>query len=465
MMLLRDLTVRGTKRDLLRGVNIIFVPIYNVDGHERISPFGRINQRGPSETGWRTTARNLNLNRDYAKLDAPETRAMLSAINKWKPDLYLDLHVTDGADYQYDITWDFPSRAQCSPAVSAWLEETLEPALRQDLIAMGHTPTRFVNFIDNLDPGKGLSGGPDMARFSTGYGDARHLPTILVETHSLKPFAQRVVGTYVLLECILRTMNASGTGLKQAIASDAGRSEPEFPTRFTLSKEDPPVVEFLGVESRPVPSAISGGLNVEWLGKPVTLRIPGRRAVVVEQRVKRPQAYWIPPQWPEIIERLRLHGINFETLREAREVDVEMYRLENAKVSDKPFEGHTIVTAQPKAEQRKETFPAGSIRVPVRQPLGDLACVLLEPAGPDSFFSWGFMLETLQQTEYVEGYVMEPMAARMLAEDPKLAEEFRQKLQSDEVFRTNARERLHWFYQRTPFYDDRYLLYPIAREM
>jgi murein tripeptide amidase MpaA len=140
LMLLRDMTVRGTRRALLDRANFLFVPIFNVDGHERASRFGRINQRGPEVMGWRTNASNLNLNRDYTKLDTPEVRAMVAAIHRWDPDLYIDLHVTDGADYQYDVTFGWNTTTGYSPAGTKWLEETLHPAITHDLKAWGHIP-------------------------------------------------------------------------------------------------------------------------------------------------------------------------------------------------------------------------------------------------------------------------------------------------------------------------------------
>ena len=465
LMLLRDMTVKGSKHDLLEKVNVLFVPIYNADGHERSSRFGRINQRGPVETGWRTNARNLNLNRDYAKLDAPETRSIVRAINQWQPDLYLDLHVTDGADYQYDITWAFASSAQYSPSITRWFEHNLEPILAHDLEVMGHTTARYINFIDNLDPAKGLEGDALLPRFSTGYSDIRHLPALLVETHSLKPYAQRVTGTYVLLESALRVAGEDAAALRRAIADDSAEQESEFTTRWGTSDQSPPLIKFLGVGYKRTESPISGGPKLEWLGNPIAMEIPGQPAVAPRAKVVKPAAYWIPRQWNDVIERLRSHGIPFETIQEQKELAVEMYRVHEPKISNEPFEGHVNVMGTPLAERRVEKFPAGSVRVPVSAPFGDLVCALLEPASEDSFFSWGFFLEIIQTTEYVEAYVMEPMAEKMLAEDPALAREFEEKLKSDDQFRNNPKARLQWFYQRTPFYDDRAGLYPVAREI
>ncbi|MBA3886941.1 MAG: M14 family metallopeptidase, partial [Acidobacteria bacterium] len=193
MMLLRDMTVVGTKRDLLDMAHVLFVPIFNVDGHERFSAYTRVNQRGPAEGGWRSNARNLNLNRDYTKADTAEMRHMLTALRRWSPDLYVDLHVTDGADYQYDITFGYNTSAYYSPAIGKWLEDVADPAISNDLRSMGHVPGTLYQVTDREDPSKGIFSWWAEPRFSNGYGDAIHLPTILLENHSLKPFRQRVL--------------------------------------------------------------------------------------------------------------------------------------------------------------------------------------------------------------------------------------------------------------------------------
>ena len=467
MMLLRDMTVRGTRRALLDRANFLFVPIFNVDGHERASKFGRINQRGPEVMGWRTNARNLNLNRDYTKLETPEVRAMVAAIHRWNPDLYVDLHVTDGADYQYDTTFGWNTTTGYSPAGSAWMNDKLRPAITRDLAAAGHIPGNLVFPINDADdPRAGLSGGNATQRLSNGYADARHLPCMLVENHSLKPYDQRVLGMYVLLAATLETAGREVTSLRNAIASDQKRRVDPIVLDFEKVEKSAPdgTVEFLGIESRTALSPISGTVRREWLGKPVTQRVAVYEETVPVASAKRPRAYWIPAQWSEIAEKLKMHGIAVERIDAAREVGVEMYRLVDPKLESKAFEGHVVIeTLGVTMEKRREKFPAGSYRVSPDQPLGDLAMMMLEPQSPDSFLRWGYFHSILQRTEYSEAYVTEALAEEMLR-DPKVAEEFEKKLESDAAFRADPTARLAWFYARSPYYDERWLLYPIARE-
>jgi hypothetical protein len=463
-MLLRDLGVRGTRRALLERANLLFVPILNVDGHERSSAYSRLNQRGPRESGWRTNGRNQNLNRDYGKLDTPELRAVVRALGDWQPDLYFDLHVTDGMDYQYDVTYGWNGAHGYSPAIVGWLEARLGPALRHDLEAMGHAPGPLIQPLDNDDPAQGLAGWTADTRFSNGYGDARHLATVLFENHSLKPYRQRVLGLYVALESALRALGAAGQELRQATQRDRARRPREITLRWRTPDKPDASLEIQGVRYRREVSPITGAEYVTWTGQPETQRYPLLRMNLPGASVGAPAAYWIPPAWGEVIERLALHGVHLEKQEQAREVDVELYRVTDFKL-EPPFEGHTPVTATVAVERRREIYPPGSVRVPADQPLFELAALLLEPASPDSFFRWGFFLETLQSTEYAETYIMEPMARAMLAADPGLKAAFERRLASDAAFAADPRARLQFFYERTPFFDSRFRLYPVGREV
>jgi zinc carboxypeptidase len=464
MMLLRDLTVRGTKKELLEKASFLFIPIFNVDGHERFGAFNRINQRGPEEMGWRTTARNLNLNRDYGKLDAPETRAIVRVIDTWSPDLYVDLHVTDGGDYQYDITWGANRADGYSPESAKWIDEVLRPTIERDLKAAGHVPGPLINERDSNDVSKGLGDWMAPARFSNGYGDLRHVPSVLVENHSLKPYDQRVLGTYVWLESTLRTLGANGAALRKAIEADRARRRDPVPLDWKPADGEPPRIEYLGIESTLVDSEIAGGPVRRWNGKPFTREVPHAQANVPAATVARPRAYWIPAAWSDIADRLAIHGVKMERLAEPRTLDVEIYRIADAKLATAPFEGHVAVTASVTATKAKRTFAPGSFRVPTDQPLGDLVVLLLEPQSPESFFQWGFFLEALEETEYAEPYAMEPLARQMLATDPSLRAEFDKAIAADPALAKSPDARLRWFYRRSPFADATWNVYPIARE-
>lgn len=489
MMLLRDIAF-GEKKELLNNVNFIFIPILSVDVHENSSPYNRPNQRGPENMGWRTNSQNLNLNRDYAKLDTKEVRAVVAVINKYDPLLYLDIHVTDGADYQYDITYTGAGVEGNSPSISKWIETKFQPFSDSILTTNGHIPGPLLFALNDRDFSKGkisFVGGP---RFSDSYGILRHLSTILVENHSLKPYKQRVLGTYVLLESTLKLLAKEGKSLKEATDADKSIRLKEIPTAYKVpqmkkkvdfeslallessndSTEPLDSVWLLGVDSKIHKSAITNVEYVEWLGKPKTMKVAHYKETEALDWVTRPKGYWIPASCDDVIDRLKIHGIEMEVITEPSEVIVEMYRIEDVKFENEnhqplPYEGHMQVSGNTKAESRKEVFPIGSVYLSTDQPLGDLAMILLEPKAKDSFFSWGFFLNIFQRTEYIEAYVMEPMAKKMLEESPELKKEFDGKMKNNEMFANDPNAILTWFYSKTSYYDDRYFLYPIGREM
>jgi len=468
MMLLRDIAFGG-KDGLLEGANLILIPILSVDGHERASAYSRPNQRGPRIQGWRHTATNQNLNRDFMKLDQPEMRALMGLIRKYDPALYVDIHVTDGMDYQYDVTYGYNGEDGIysrSPAAAAWLDATFKPAMNAALEAQGHIPGPLVFGIDDADPKKGLSDGGLGERFSNGWGSAAHVPTILIENHSLKPFEQRVLGTYVFLEAAMRLLASDGAALNAAIAADKALRPSEIPANFQAETTPSSTRAFKGIAYETYDSPASGRQEIRWLGRndpePWSLPFYGSRPTLI---LKRPAAYWVPGYRTDLIERLRLQGLEMETLDAPRTVAVEMLRLNDPKIAPRTNEAHVqIAVTDVTPEAHDWTFSVGSVRVPTDQPMGDVAVLLLEPQSSESFFAWGMVPEVLNRVEYIEGYAIAPLAERMLASDPALKAEFEGKLAADPDFAANGDARLAWFYERTPFYDNRYRLYPIGRE-
>jgi len=292
------------------------------------------------------------------------------------------------------------------------------------------------------------------------------VPTILIENHSLKPHEQRVLGTYVFMEEALRLLGEQGRDLRAAIDADRALRPAEIPANFEAEETPSSTRAFKGILYEMYDSPASGRPEVRWLGRPdpVLWQMPfyGSRPTLT---LTRPTAYWVPSYRTDIIERLRLSGVEMETLTEPRAVDVSMLRLEDPKVATRPNEGHVPISVETvTVEDRRWTFPVGSVRVPTDQPLGDAVVLMLEPQSSESFFAWGMFPEVLSRVEYIEAYAIAPLAEKMLAADPALKTAFEAKLAAEPEFAASAQARLAWFYERTPFYDDRYRLYPIARE-
>ncbi|MCW8926874.1 MAG: M14 family metallopeptidase [Xanthomonadales bacterium] len=471
LMLLRDMTVTKRRRELLQGADFLFIPILNVDGHERRSAFNRINQRGPAEMGWRTNARNQNLNRDFTKLDTEGVRALVAVLRKWQPDLYLDLHVTDGADYQYDITFGGNGRKGWSPAIGNWIEDVYRPAINAALSSYGHEPGPLIFTANGMDMQDGFLSWTGNPRFSNGYGDAIHLPTVLVENHSLKPYKRRVLGTYVLLAETLALLAREQVSLELATSTDQKRRPASIPLSFERNEQ--PAAEkvlFKGVASQRVAGPVAGAEVVRWTGEPLDEELQQFNVDKPEHEVEVPQAYIVPAAWVDVAERIAMHGITVQKLSQPLTTQAEFYRLPEAQIAEpslwtpNPFEGRVrIDPGTPEKQTMVTTFPAGSYRIDTRQPLGELVVLMLEPQAPDSFLQWGFFLGIFNRTEYAESYVLEPLAEKMMENDADLKQRFEHRLASDEAFASSSYQRLMWFYEQTPFYDRQYLLYPVAR--
>ena len=460
-MLLRDIAT-GKRRDILKKVNILFIPILNVDGHERSSAFNRINQRGPVKMGFRTNSNNLNLNRDYTKLDTPEVKSVLKVINDYNPNLYIDVHVTDGADYQYDVTYGYnPVFASESPAISDALNRYFKPMIDQTLTEQGHIPGPLVFVMDKQEFKSGLAGWVATPRFSNGWGDLKSLPTILVENHSLKPYKQRVLGTYVFIDGAIEALSAHKDKLANAV-----KKEQEFVPKQLIVKrgysEQPDHIAFKGIAYSKSLSPLSNQQEVSYLGKKQDYdKLPIFWQKEVQHTVEVPKSFFIPPVYTDIIEKLALHGVSVNKLSGANTQPLKMAKVAQYSFDKAPFEGRFRVSARFDYVPATNVDLDGWFEVSTQQKAGELAVHLLHPEAPDSFFAWGEFNTIFQRTEYMENYALIPFAEKMLADDPKLAQEFDKKVNQDKDFAKNAEARLNWLYEHSPFYDQAYLKYPV----
>lgn len=467
--LLRDITITKTRADLLKDVVILFVPIYNVDGHELASPYNRINQNGPQEMGFRGTSTNLNLNRDYMKADTPETRAWLNLWNEWKPDFFIDCHVTDGADFQYNVTYEYAHHAEISPPIKNWMDEHFDRQIVPKVEKEGNLLTHYVQFS-----GREVTGGVETfiatPRFATGYTPLRNRAGLLIETHSLKPYKSRVRGTYDILRYTIEEINQSKPSLfaanRQADQETLERGKTydasrRFPLRLQITDKSTPM-QFKGVEYAKEKSDISGADRLIYGTKPINITIPKFDEARVTASIAPPLYYIVPPQWREVIEVLQAHGIKLQRTKEPFTVEVESYRFTEPKWGNFPFESRITLTFKSNLIKETRTFPANSVVIPLAQEAANVAIHLLEPDAPDSFMFWGFFNAIFEQKEYGEGYIVEKIAREMLEKNPELKREFEEKLK-DENFAKNARARLNFFYERSPYYDRRIGLYPIGR--
>jgi hypothetical protein len=459
---------------LLQKVNILFIPSVNVDGDIRRSAYGRINQNGPRQSGWRVNGRNLNLNRDFTKLDSAEIRNVAWVFNTYELSFFADTHSTDGAMYPYDSSYCHNGNGW-SPASSAWMDTVMRAPVYQALEGEGHVVHECISMNDNQDPTQGYYPyRTDLARFSNQYGDIRNVPSILIEQHALHPYQTQVLGNYVMLKTMFQVIGEQAASLQQAIASDRARLAAQREVVLTWKPGKEEQVDFKVGDYRYEQSPITGARTIVWSNVPKPLTVPVTGNTEPDLVVKRPRQYVVPAQWAEVIARLKAHGIRMRTLEQPTAMAVTLYRMDEVKVAggfepDRAaaneipgYEGHLLVSGVANPLERMQTFAAGSVLIDVDQPLGVLAINLLHPQSPDSFWAWGFFNATLVAAEEPEEYVMEPMARKMLAESPALKVEFEARLKNDKAFADSPSARLHWFYQRTPFYDVNAFVYPVG---
>ena len=469
LALLRDIAITKTRADLLDNAVILFIPVYNVDGHEYFTPFNRINQNGPAEMGFRANATNLNLNRDYMKADAPETRAWLALWNDWKPDFFIDCHGTDGADFQYNVTYEYAHFGEVSPAIKNWMDTHFDGVIVPQVEAEGNLMTHYVEFAGR-DVSKGVATFIATPRFSTGYVPLRNRAGLLIETHMLKPYKSRVHGTYDVLRYTIEEIGKNKQSLFEANRQaenetvergktyDASR---KFPLQIEVTDKSIPFA-FKGIEYKVEESDISGAKQLIYGTKPLNITIPKFDEGKISVAVAPPLYYIIPPQWTDVIEVLDAHGVKFRRLVKTQNLKVEDYRLTEPKWAANSFENRLPLSYQVNAVTETREFPAGSVVIPLAQETGSVIIDLLEPNSQDSFAYWGFFNSIFEQKEYGEGYVLEKLAREMLSKDANLKKEFDEKLK-DEKFAQSPPARLRFFYDRSPYYDARIGLYPVGR--
>ena len=467
LMLIRDILIHNKFPKLLENTTLLFIPIFNVDGHERFSAYNRINQNGPEEMGWRTTAQNINMNRDFLKADAPEMQQWLKFFNEWMPDMFIDIHTTDGADYQYSITYGMHTMGEMNKEHTEWQNKYLE-TIEKDLIKDDVLMFPYVSFRRWHDPRSGLIRRTASPRFSTGYVTNQNRPALLIETHMLKNYKTRVEATYHMLRHTIEVIDKEYEDLIAINTKTDNETKllanKEFIIDYYTSQNDSTTVKFKGVEYDIVHSDLTDGIWVQFSDKPKEYELVLFDKLMPGNKVKMPEAYIIPVEWTDVINRIKVHGINYEVLNDNKEFEISTYRFSNVRFAGYPYEGRQMVQDFDLEEIRiNKVFLKGSIIVPVNQRTAKIIAHLLEPIGPDSFVRWGFFNSIFERKEYVETYVMEVMAREMIKDKPKLKEEYEQAIKEHPEIYNNQWAKIFWFFERTPYWDQQKDLYPVGK--
>lgn len=468
MLLLREILVTEEKSHLLDNLILLIIPVLNIDGHERLSQFNRPNQNGPKQTGWRTNALNLNLNRDYLKAETPEIQSFLKLFNDWLPDFMIDNHTTNGADYQYHVTYGIETHQNIDRGLVNWINNKYLPFLKTKVESDGFIIGPYMEFKEGTIE-SGILDLPSPPRLSHGYCAVQNRICLLVETHSLKPFDNRVFSTKSMMTHTLEYVNENSRELielnKQAdknIVKNYLIDKKKFPLVLASDGKYDKFI-FKGFEWYDEYSEITGSTVRKYTNKPIEIEIPVFNQAKSLKKIIVPNAYLIPQEFQNIIKILDYHQIKYSQLQSNKKFKVERYRFNDIQFSPRPYEGRQLPSFNTICFEQIVTLPKGTYIVSTNQRALRVIVNLLEPDAPDSFVHWGFFNAFFERKEYAEAYVMEPYAKVMLENDLSIKTEFFKKLDADEKFRNNPLERLDFFYRNSPFFDQGENVYPIMR--
>jgi hypothetical protein len=468
-LLLRELLEGRAAPGVLDRVVLVFVPVFNVDGHENFRAWNRPNQRGPEEMGFRATAQRYNLNRDYMKADSREMRAMLGLVRAWDPLVTLDLHVTDGAQFRHDVSiTGEPVHVGDMALRKAGL--ALRDGIAARLREQGALPVTFYPSLDRMDePASGFVDSVYPPRFSHGYFPLRNRLGILVETHSWRTYPERVRTTRnAVLDAI--ELTAAHAAEWQALAAGADARAKRLggePVALDYrATEEVRTIDFLGYAYTRTPSEVSGAPMTRYdETTPEVWRVPLRDQLVPDTVVTAPAAgYLVPVAWVPLVQPwLDVHGIAYQRVESAREVRGWRFHATEVAFAPGSMEGHQRAAIE--GAWQREVVPVlpGALFVPIAQPLARLVVHVLEPQAPDSIAAWGGFNNVFERKEYMEPYVAEAEARRMLAADPALKAGFETRLREDPGFAASPRARLDFFYRRHEAWDRGFNVYPVLR--
>jgi len=467
ILLLRDLLSKPERQTVLEHLVIVVIPVYNVDGCLNRNSFSRANQDGPESYGFRGNARNYDLNRDFVKCDSRNAQTFNRVFRTWMPDVFVDNHCSNGADYQYAMTLIATQHNKLEAPLGDFLQATMLPYLYGNMKKKGWEMTPYVDGPGET-PDAGIEGFCDYGRFSTGYAALWNTIGFMPETHMLKPFKDRVWSTYAFMDVVLNFIQEHQEALSKARATafERTRSKAEFTLDWKMDRNVRDSLTFKGYAAKYKPSEVSG-LPRLWYDRsePYEKTIPYYNTFVPALTVNKPVAYLIPQAWENVLSRLQLNHIAMHRLTEDVSLEVETYKIGQFKNRD-AWEGHYYHSGV-KVEMKtgKQTFLKGDYVIFTDQDANRYLLETLEPHAPDSWFAWNFFDPILMQKEYFSAYVFEDLAAEFLKKNPAVREELEEKKKTDPEFAAKASVQLDWVYRQSPWYEPSHRVYPVGRMM
>lgn len=445
---------------------ICIIPVFNVDGCINRGSFSRVNQAGPPETGFRGNAINLDLNRDFIKADASNTISLESVFQEWKPDVFVDTHVSDGADYQHVMTLIATQRSKLHPLLAGYMDKEFVPQLYASMKLKKYDLCPYVETMGET-PESGIVGFMETPRFASGYAALFNCIAFVTETHMLKPYNERVWATYETLFSMTNLVSADAAKI-MSLHADADRQtclQKTFTLNWKLDTAQYEMIDFKGYEATHKKSEVTGLPRLVYdRKKPYSKKIRFYNTYVPELQVQAPDAYIVPQAWQQVIFRLALNGVKMTRLRRDTTIYTEMYYLADYKSPQRPYEGHFLHTGiKARAEKQAIRFYKGDYLIRTNQPCNRYIVETLEPEGADSFFAWNFFDGILSQKEWFGDYLFEEKADSILRSDPKLKTDLDEKKKTDSEFAANSWAQLNFIYQRSGYKELSHNRYPVGR--
>ncbi|MGB1269436.1 MAG: M14 family metallopeptidase [Flavobacteriaceae bacterium] len=463
MLLFRDLALG--KITAPKNTTITTIPVYNVGGCLNRNSATRTNQNGPKEYGFRGNARNFDLNRDFIKSDTKNAKTFAEIFHKVNPDVFIDNHVSNGADYQYAISHLFTQHNKLGGVLGNYLHQQLMPNLENDLKTKNIPITPYVN-VWGTTPESGWSQFMDYPRYSTGYTTLFNTLGMMVETHMLKPYKQRVEQTYELMQSMLTLVDNDYKNIKNLRQQqfDSYKTTDDYVLDWKVDSTKTTTLNFKGYEANYTDSKVTSGKRLFYnKQKPYTKEVTYYNYVKPKNSIAIPKGYVIPKNWHRVINLLKINNIEMTELKQDSTLTVESYKIDDYKTVSSPFEGHYMhYNTEVKTTIKNISFKKGDYLINTKQPNIRYLLTTLEPQAPDSFFNWNYFDTILQQKEHFSAYVFEDNAEILLNNTPELKAQFETK-KLDSVFANNSYLQLDWIHKNSPHYEISHLQYPIYR--
>ncbi|TAD86750.1 MAG: hypothetical protein EAY75_07360 [Bacteroidetes bacterium] len=464
MMLVRD--VVAGKLKLPANVCLAIVPVYNIGGSLNRGSYSRVNQNGPTAYGFRGNAQNLDLNRDFTKADSREARSFADIFHWLNPDVLVDNHVSDGADYQHTMTMLTTQPDKLGGSLGPWLRNQFEPALYQGMAKNGWEMCPYVDFA-STDFNKGMIGFYDSPRYSSGYAALWQTIAFVPETHMLKPFADRVRSTYTFMRVLMHeTSKQSATllNLRQKLRQQVASSD-TLPLQWRLDTTQHQLITFKGYEQATKMSTVTGLPQMVYNKRqPFSKSIPYYNNYKPDRVALAPAYYVVPQGWHKVLALLQLNKVQMRPLKRDTTMAVQVYKVADVKFAARAYEGHVRKTSvRFDTVMQSIRFLKGDVLIPLNQVAKRFLVEMLEPMGDDSYFSWNYFDAILQQKEGYTDYRWEEVAADYLATHPELDAELKRLRAADAAFAANASAQLNWVYKRSPYYEPAHNRYPVYR--